>query len=91
MTDALILADLPEADWLALRDALVDAGWAMEKGGGLDHAWAILRQGELRIDMQWDRWEQGEVHGARGQVERIAAALPDPLRPMLNLIQVGQV
>lgn len=69
MADITIF-DIDEADWIDLRDNLAGMDWSMQRGGGLDHSWAILCKGEFRISMEYDRWAEGQVSfDARQKIE----------------------
>lgn len=79
MHDPIRILDIAQSDWVALRDRLAGQGWTLEKGGGLDHAWATLTRGELLIEMDYDCWFEGEIAYARAQARAIEAVLPAPV------------
>ncbi len=79
MHDPIRILDIAQSDWVALRDRLAEQGWTLEKGGGLDHAWATLTRGELLIEMDYDCWFEGEIAYARAQAPAIEALLPTPI------------
>lgn len=74
--DLIRIHSITHSDWIALRDHLASNGWTLSKGGGLDHSWATLRQGDLLIEMEYDRWEDGDIAYERTQAARIEALLP---------------
>lgn len=37
MVEQIRITDIPQAQWLAVRDALTAQGWNLSRGGGLDH------------------------------------------------------
>ncbi|WEZ85723.1 hypothetical protein P6U16_21930 (plasmid) [Rhizobium sp. 32-5/1] len=79
MLDQMCLSGISEESWRAVIEALVAAGWSMRKGGGLDFSWAVLDRDGMRIDMEYDVWQEGEMAFARGHASAIKANLPVPL------------
>lgn len=77
--------NIPEAQWGAFMHALAGAGWALTKGGGLDHSWATLtNDAGSQIDMVYDIWMQGEITITADDLEKVTAALPADLRGLLG-------
>lgn len=72
----ITIFEIYQLDWNYLRDYLAGEGWAIERGGGLDHSWAKLSKGDLRISMEYDIWVEGEVSFDESQKVEILAALP---------------
>ncbi|PZR76449.1 MAG: hypothetical protein DI537_44130 [Stutzerimonas stutzeri] len=44
--------------WCATIAAVGDEGWSVDKGGGLDHSWAVLERDGIRIEMECDFWAE---------------------------------
>lgn len=82
MVEQIRITDIPQAEWLAVRDALAAQGWNLSRGGGLDHVWATLRLGDLVIEMQWDNWMEGEITYTTEQAGLIEAFLPEGIRAL---------
>lgn len=61
------------------------AGWSVRKGGGLDFSWAILERGGIRIDMEYDAWQEGEMAFAKTDGSTIMIDLPAQLILELKL------
>lgn len=81
----MTLHNIPEAQWGAFMHALAGAGWALTKGGGLDHSWATLSSTTgSQVNMVYDIWMQGEITIAAEDLDDVASALPAHLRTMLG-------
>ena len=76
MLDQMCLSGISEESWRAVIEALVAAGWSMRKGGGLDFSWAVLDRDGMRIDMEYDIWQEGEMAFAKSDESTIRADLP---------------
>ncbi|MCZ7450247.1 hypothetical protein O8B93_21930 [Agrobacterium rhizogenes] len=47
--------------WYEAISALREHGWSLDMGGGLDHSWAVLERGNLRVEMEYDIWGDEEL------------------------------
>lgn len=72
----ITIFDIDEADWIFSRDYLAGVSWSIERGGGLDHSWAILSKGDLRILMEYDRWTEGKISFDGSQKSEILMEMP---------------
>lgn len=79
MLDQMCLSGISEESWRAVIEALVAAGWSMRKGGGLDFSWAVLDRDGMRIDMEYDIWQEGEMVFSLGHTSTIRGDLPAQL------------
>lgn len=70
--------------WRAAILALINEGWAVEKGGGLDHSWAVLERDGMRVEMEYDIWAEGEVIIGAADAAKLKA-----LHPATALIRLG--
>ncbi|UDF32816.1 UNVERIFIED_ORG: hypothetical protein LHK14_23910 (plasmid) [Roseateles sp. XES5] len=71
--------------WCAAVAALGDQGWSVEKGGGLDHSWAVLERDGMRIEMEYDIWAEGEMVVVAADAKKLKASLPATLLIKLGL------
>lgn len=71
--------------WRAAILALTDEGWSIEKGGGLDHSWAVLEWDGMRIEMEYDMWGEGEMVIAAADAAKLKAHLPTTALVKLGL------
>ncbi|WP_143535757.1 MULTISPECIES: hypothetical protein [unclassified Rhizobium] len=85
MSDRIYLSGLSEESWRAVIETLGAAGWSVRKGGGLDFSWAVLERGGIRIDMEYDAWQEGEMAFAQTDGSTIANDLPAQLILQLKL------
>lgn len=76
MSDQICLSGISEESWRAVIETLVAAGWSARKGGGLDFSWAVLDRDGMRIDMEYDIWQEGEMAFAKSDASTIRADLP---------------
>ena len=76
MFDPIYLSGISEESWRAVIEALTAAGWSKRKGGALDFSWAVLYRDGMRIDMEYDIWQEGEMAFARGHASTIRTDLP---------------
>lgn len=74
--ETVVIPNILETDWCHLRDQLIGNGWMIRRGGGLDHAWADLQKADLRILMEYDRWDEGKIEFPAARQSDIRAELP---------------
>lgn len=79
MIDQTLVTDIPEETWRSVIAGLSAAGWSVQVGGGLDFSWALLTFDEMRIDMEYDIWREGEMTFATVHGPEIKAALSSDL------------
>ncbi|AJC80646.1 hypothetical protein IE4803_CH03479 [Rhizobium etli bv. phaseoli str. IE4803] len=79
MVDQISLSGLSEESWRAVIEALAAAGWSVRKGGGLDFSWAAVERDGMRIGMEYDAWQEGEMVFAKADVSIISGDLPAQL------------
>ncbi|MGU3398831.1 hypothetical protein ACLBWS_03675 [Brucellaceae bacterium D45D] len=72
----ITIYEIYQLDWNYLRDYLAGKGWAIERGGDLDHSWANLSKGDLQISMEYDIWSEGQISFDESQKVQILVALP---------------
>jgi hypothetical protein len=77
--------EIPKDTWYATIAALRDDGWRLEKGGGLDHAWAVLERDGMRVEMEYDIWQEGEMVVAAADAAKLKACLPAAILVKLGL------
>jgi hypothetical protein len=75
---------IPKDVWHATISALRDEGWSLEKGGGLDHSWAVLERDDMRIEMEYDIWKEGEMVVTAADAAKLKACLPAALLEQLG-------
>ncbi len=79
MSDQTCLSGISEESWRAVVEVLAAAGWSLRKGGGLDFSWAVLEREGMRIDMEYDIWQDGDMVFAKTDASAIRADLPATL------------
>ena len=79
MIDQTLLTDIPEETWRSVIAGLSAAGWSVQLGGGLDFSWASLTFDEMRINMEYDIWREGEMTFATVHGPKIKGALSSDL------------
>ncbi len=72
----MCLSGISEESWRAVIEAWAAAGWSVRKGGGQDFSWAVLDRDGMRVDTEFDIWQEGEMSFARGHASTISADLP---------------
>lgn len=77
--------EMPKDVWYAAIFALRDDGWSLEMGGGLDHSWAVLERDDIRIEMEYDIWKEGEMVVAAADAAQLKACLPAAVLAKLGL------
>ncbi|MBB5538981.1 hypothetical protein [Rhizobium giardinii] len=85
MSDRICLSGMSEESWRAVIEALAAAGWSVRKGGGLDFSWAALDRVGMRIDMEYDAWQEGEMAFAKADAPTISGDLPTQLIAKLKI------
>jgi hypothetical protein len=74
-----LVTDISEETWRSVIAGLSAAGWSVQIGGGLDFSWALLAFDEMRIDMEYDIWREGEMTFATVHGPKIKGALSTDL------------
>jgi hypothetical protein len=77
---------MPKDLWRATICALTEEGWSVEKGGGLDHSWAVLERNGVRIEMEYDIWREGEMTIAAADAAKLRASPPTAALVKLGLL-----
>jgi hypothetical protein len=72
--------------WYAAISALRDQGWCLDRGGGLDHAWAVVERDGMRIEMEFDIWGGGEMVVAATDEAKLRTYFPTILLMDLGLL-----
>ncbi|PDV89863.1 hypothetical protein CO652_00055 [Rhizobium sp. H4] len=85
MVDQISLSGLSEESWRAVIEALAAAGWSVRNGGGLDFSWAAVERDGMRIDMEYDAWQEGEMVFAKADASIISGDLPAQLIAKLEI------
>lgn len=78
------VTDIPEETWRAVIAWLSSAGWSARIGGGLDFSWASLTLDGVRIDMELDNWQGGEMSFESRHSSIIIGSLPAHLLVHIN-------
>jgi hypothetical protein len=71
-----LFSGISEESWRAVIETLGAADWSIRKCGGLDFSWAVLERGGIRIDMEYDAWQEGEMAFAKTDGPTITNDLP---------------
>lgn len=71
MFDQIRLSGISEESWRVAIETLASAGWSVRKGGGLDFSWAVLDRDGMRIDMEYDIWQEGEMAFAKADASAV--------------------
>ncbi|AHG48748.1 hypothetical protein RLEG12_07385 (plasmid) [Rhizobium leguminosarum bv. trifolii CB782] len=65
MSEKIYLSGISQETWRAVIETLGAGGWSVRKGGGLDFSWAVVEWNGIRIDMEYDAWQDGEMAFAK--------------------------
>lgn len=83
--EQMVRLEIPKDLWNAVIFALRDQGWSVDRGGGLEHSWAVLEREGRRLEMNYDIWKEGEIVVAEGDETVLRSCLPIPLLAQLGL------
>jgi hypothetical protein len=78
------IKDIPTKRFNELIAALTAAGWrkAGEYQGfdaWIDYGQVCLKNGGVKLNLEWDNWTEGSIEGPRGTIEQLARQFDLPV------------